>query len=247
MSNSCNNIVLPTNLQKGDDGTSITWKGNLSSFPSSPANLWAFYHTTNKISYIYNADSGQWEVLAKDGQNASGSGNVKILGNNVTQVTHNLDDSTTSAAKTVSFDPTQENFTDGSVIEIESLIKMIDGATASGTIIRSVKVAIGNVASPSSAPVYHLYQNDTTDGQVINFNTRINFTDVTVASNNLFYTSEYRVDDVPSNFYHEYKVGTQSLDLTQDIYIHMICEVLGSGTLDVDFEDNQLYVKRILK
>ena len=43
----------------------IEWLGELSDYPASPVLKQAFYHTVNKIAYIY--DGSTWETLAADG------------------------------------------------------------------------------------------------------------------------------------------------------------------------------------
>ena len=50
----------------------MRWKGGLSSAPSSPEQGWAYYNTTDGISYIWDGKS--WEVLARDGTDGFGSG-----------------------------------------------------------------------------------------------------------------------------------------------------------------------------
>ena len=49
----------------GTDGSSIIWKGSLSSSPASPATNWAYYNTTDNKSYIYK--SGTWYLMTVDG------------------------------------------------------------------------------------------------------------------------------------------------------------------------------------
>ena len=56
----------------GTDGTSVIWKGESSTAPANPQNLWAYYNTTDKKTYIYNGS--EWEVMAVsgvDGQDAT--------------------------------------------------------------------------------------------------------------------------------------------------------------------------------
>ncbi len=50
---------------KGLDGTSIIWLGALSSAPSSPTELCAYFNTSDGCSYIYHNDA--WEFLSKSG------------------------------------------------------------------------------------------------------------------------------------------------------------------------------------
>ncbi len=52
---------------KGENGTSITWKGDLSSHPSNPKDGWAYKNTATGKSYIYQ-DNG-WYVMTVDGIN----------------------------------------------------------------------------------------------------------------------------------------------------------------------------------
>ena len=50
---------------EGVAGTSIVWKGDFSSVPSSPQNGWAYKNTTDKKSYVYQ--DGQWYQMTIDG------------------------------------------------------------------------------------------------------------------------------------------------------------------------------------
>ncbi len=53
---------------KGDsgfDGQSIEWKGSYVTAPKTPANLWAYYNTSDGCSYIYQ--NGNWTLLAGRG------------------------------------------------------------------------------------------------------------------------------------------------------------------------------------
>ena len=49
----------------GEPGVSIIWKGDLTSDPTNPQLNWAYYNSTDKVSYIY--DGSAWQVLARDG------------------------------------------------------------------------------------------------------------------------------------------------------------------------------------
>ncbi|MBN2650750.1 MAG: SUMF1/EgtB/PvdO family nonheme iron enzyme [Spirochaetales bacterium] len=51
--------------QNGADGVSIVWKGSSATALTTPERLWAYYNTTDKVSYIY--DGYAWQVLARDG------------------------------------------------------------------------------------------------------------------------------------------------------------------------------------
>jgi hypothetical protein len=67
--------IVSQDGQNGQDGTSpegflITWKGGLSSVPSSPQKGWAYYDTSQKKSYIW--DGSSWQILAQDGQDGTG-------------------------------------------------------------------------------------------------------------------------------------------------------------------------------
>ncbi len=53
----------------GADGISIIWKGELTEAPSSPEVNWAYYNSTDGISYIYNGSD--WNILAQDGADGS--------------------------------------------------------------------------------------------------------------------------------------------------------------------------------
>lgn len=50
---------------EGVAGTSIVWKSDFSSAPSSPQNGWAYKNTTDKKSYVYQ--DGQWYQMTIDG------------------------------------------------------------------------------------------------------------------------------------------------------------------------------------
>jgi hypothetical protein len=50
---------------EGVAGTSIVWKGDFSSAPSSSQNGWAYKNTTDKKSYVYQ--DGQWYQMTIDG------------------------------------------------------------------------------------------------------------------------------------------------------------------------------------
>ena len=50
---------------KGDNGTSIIWKGEFASHPNNPENGWAYKNTTDKKSYVYQ--DGAWYQMTADG------------------------------------------------------------------------------------------------------------------------------------------------------------------------------------
>ena len=235
-------ITLPSSLVKGDDGKSIIWKGQSASFLSSPVDLWAFYHTGNNISYIYNASSGQWEVLAQDGQDASADPTVKILNNDSTTTTHTLvNTGTTTNNKTFSFDASLENFTDDSLIEIKAFVRFDD---IIGTPGRTVKIAVGNTANPASATVVAEYTAPNNDVLISELTTRLNITDASTASNNIQAISEYKVEDAPSSYYQGFDINTISLDLSTNVHVFTICEITGTGTaLFIDY--NQLTTRTL--
>ena len=52
---------------KGDNGTSIIWKGEFSSHPNNPENGWAYYNTAQKKSFVYQ--DGSWYQMTVDGNN----------------------------------------------------------------------------------------------------------------------------------------------------------------------------------
>ena len=52
---------------KGDNGTSIIWKGEFASHPNSPENGWAYYNTAQKKSFVYQ--DGSWYQMTVDGNN----------------------------------------------------------------------------------------------------------------------------------------------------------------------------------
>jgi hypothetical protein len=43
----------------------LVWKGELAAAPASPERNWAYYHTADKKSYLY--DGSAWQVFARDG------------------------------------------------------------------------------------------------------------------------------------------------------------------------------------
>ena len=53
--------------EKGENGTSIIWKGEFASHPNNPENGWAYKNTTDKKSYVYQ--DGSWHQMTVDGQN----------------------------------------------------------------------------------------------------------------------------------------------------------------------------------
>ena len=53
--------------EKGENGTSIIWKGEFASHPNNPENGWAYKNTTDKKSYVYQ--DGAWHQMTVDGQN----------------------------------------------------------------------------------------------------------------------------------------------------------------------------------
>ena len=52
-----------------DSQASIIWKGTEPSHPSEPKINWAYYNSSDSISYIY--DGTRWQILAKDGQDGA--------------------------------------------------------------------------------------------------------------------------------------------------------------------------------
>jgi uncharacterized repeat protein (TIGR02543 family) len=50
---------------QGADGASLVWKGTLTAAPDNPQLNWAYYNSTDKMSYIW--DGSAWQILAKDG------------------------------------------------------------------------------------------------------------------------------------------------------------------------------------
>jgi len=70
----------------GADGISIIWRGELGVAPSSPEMNWAYYNTTDGISYIY--DGSQWNILAHDGVDLN-----PLPPNNVTNISSQANDS----------------------------------------------------------------------------------------------------------------------------------------------------------
>jgi len=66
------------NIEKvcnGVNGISILWQGNLATAPVSPELNWAYYNTTDGISYIWDGTS--WQILSQDG--SSGANGISIL------------------------------------------------------------------------------------------------------------------------------------------------------------------------
>lgn len=46
----------------GIDGQNVVWKGTLPQAPLNPKNLWAYFNTTDKITYIF--DGAKWDTMA---------------------------------------------------------------------------------------------------------------------------------------------------------------------------------------
>ena len=53
--------------EKGENGTSIIWKGEFASHPNNPENGWAYYNTAQKKSFVYQ--DGSWYQMTVDGNN----------------------------------------------------------------------------------------------------------------------------------------------------------------------------------
>ena len=51
--------------EKGENGTSIIWKGEFASHPDNPQNGWAYYNTAQKKSFVYQ--DGTWYQMTVDG------------------------------------------------------------------------------------------------------------------------------------------------------------------------------------
>jgi hypothetical protein len=58
-------VFLEVNGEPVTYGNFIEWQGSLTSAPSSPNVNWAYYNTTDGVSYIWDGDS--WEILSQDG------------------------------------------------------------------------------------------------------------------------------------------------------------------------------------
>ncbi len=54
--------ILAQDGTDGTDGTSIFWKGALSTAPENPETYWAYYNTEDQASYIWNGSS--WDTLS---------------------------------------------------------------------------------------------------------------------------------------------------------------------------------------
>lgn len=46
-------------------GTAVIWKGNLTSPPANPVTNWAYYHETDRRTYLWDGDS--WEIMSQGG------------------------------------------------------------------------------------------------------------------------------------------------------------------------------------
>ncbi len=73
----CRDGTDGTNGTDGIDGISIVWLGSLTDYPDSPLVNYAFYHTGDGISYIWDGDS--WEILCQDGESGS-TGSLNVTG-----------------------------------------------------------------------------------------------------------------------------------------------------------------------
>lgn len=59
--------------EPGQNGLGIVWKGELSTAPIDPKTNWAYYNSTDGISYIF--DGSEWNYLAKDGNDSENVNN----------------------------------------------------------------------------------------------------------------------------------------------------------------------------
>ena len=55
--------------EKGENGTSIIWKGEFASHPNNPENGWAYYNSAEKKSFVYQ--DGAWYQMTIDGENGN--------------------------------------------------------------------------------------------------------------------------------------------------------------------------------
>ena len=55
--------------KKGENGTSIIWKGEFASHPDNPENGWAYYNSAEKKSFVYQ--DGAWYQMTVDGENGN--------------------------------------------------------------------------------------------------------------------------------------------------------------------------------
>lgn len=136
----CNNITLPTGLQKGPrgdvgpQGNSINWLGTYDEHPNpSPnetplAELDAYYNDgTGSIdagSYIYV--NGAWEILAKDGDTPDAQ---DIYNHAILASTEEAEAISISSGGVATFvlpfsSPPTKLFTSGSIIEIKSVFEL---------------------------------------------------------------------------------------------------------------------------
>ena len=63
--------------QKGENGVSIAWKGELSSAPTDPELNWAYYNTETGCSYIWNGED--WDLISKAGATGVAGADGKSL------------------------------------------------------------------------------------------------------------------------------------------------------------------------
>ncbi len=61
----------------------IIWKGTLATAPANPEGGWAYYNSTEGISYIY--DGTAWQILAKDGADGA-DGQTSTANNNLVTI-----------------------------------------------------------------------------------------------------------------------------------------------------------------
>ena len=61
-------------------GVSIVWKGELDSAPPAPQPNWAYFDTTNRNAWIWNAGEGDWDLLSEHGKaGADGEDGIGIV------------------------------------------------------------------------------------------------------------------------------------------------------------------------
>ncbi len=60
--------ILAQGIQGPQGENSIVWKGNLQVAPGSPLQNWAYYNINDRVSYIWNINTSEWDTLAPGGQ-----------------------------------------------------------------------------------------------------------------------------------------------------------------------------------
>lgn len=241
----CNNITLPTGLQKGDPGIqgppgiSINWLGDLSSNPANPDENDAYYNTTDGESYIY--DGSNWQTLAKDGitPNAEDIYNHAILAS-----TEESESRTASSGGIASFDlsfslPPAKEFTSGSIIEIKTVFSLSDPPTLSSPnpIANPTTIKFdGRIfsATPTNATRFIDHTINHIDGGIIEIYSRVHINDISVNNDKTAISSF-------EGFYSSVNSPIQPNKQSRVVNFNVVNPASSTGTVQYEISiDNQL-------